>query len=72
MPTGSVRLERSLLLKVLAEQLRPGSGRAGAVAGAGGAVWMQVELAAGGAAAGPSRSAAWRAGLGSGVSLLFI
>ena len=72
MPTDSMRPQRSLLLAVLAEQLRPGSARAGAVAGAGGAVWMRVKLAAGGAAAGPSRCAAWRAGLGPGASLLFI
>ena len=46
MPTDSMRLRWSLMLKVLAEQLQPGSGHVGAVAGAGGAVWMQVTLAA--------------------------
>ena len=45
MPTDSTRQRWSLMLKVLAEQLRPGSGHVGAVAGAGDAVWMQVTLA---------------------------
>lgn len=46
MPADSMRLRWSLMLKVLAEQLRPGSWHVGVVAGAGGAVWMQVTLAA--------------------------
>lgn len=64
MPTDSVRPQWSLLLKVLAEHV-------GAVAGAGGAVWMQVRLAAVRRGCMAFTEHSWSAGLGSGVSLLF-